>query len=78
MRWDNGLFLPLGLFLQRRLVWAPGLIDAANVDELLLVCRRRRRHNCTGPAEKYRGLKKETFSRKIGLSGTRGKPGLPY
>src|SRR6185295_11954655 len=33
MRWYNGLFLPLGLFLQRRLAWAPGLIDAANVDE---------------------------------------------
>lgn len=40
MRWYNGLFLPLGLFLQKRLAWAPGLIDAANVDELLLVCRR--------------------------------------
>jgi hypothetical protein len=40
MRWYNGLFLPLGLFLQRRLAWASGLIDVANVDELLLVCRR--------------------------------------
>jgi hypothetical protein len=40
MRWYNRLFLPLGLLLQRRLVWAPGLIDVANVDELLLVCRR--------------------------------------
>lgn len=76
MRWYNGLFLPLGLFLQKGLAWAPGLIDAANVDELLLVCRRRGRHNGTGPAEnvrkestegsdtaeKYRGLKKEIFS----------------
>ena len=30
----------LSEFLQRRLVWASGLIDVANVDELLLVCRR--------------------------------------
>lgn len=44
MRWYNGVFLPLGLLLQRRLAWAPGLIDVANVDELLLVCRRRSRH----------------------------------
>lgn len=50
MRWYNWLVLPLGLFLQKRLAWAPALIDAANVDELLLVCRRRGRHNCTGPA----------------------------
>lgn len=40
MRWYNRLFLPLGLLLQRRLVWAPGLVDVAKVDELLLVCGR--------------------------------------
>lgn len=40
MRWYNGLFLPLGLFLQPRLAWASGLMDVANVDEILLVCRR--------------------------------------
>jgi len=40
MRWYNTLFLPLGLLLQRRLACAPGLIDVAKVDELLLVCRR--------------------------------------
>ena len=40
MRWYNKLFLSLGLFLQRRLAWASGLIDVENVDELLLVCRR--------------------------------------
>lgn len=40
MRWYNGLVLPLGLFLQRPLAWSPGLIDVANVDEILLVCRR--------------------------------------
>jgi SAM-dependent methyltransferase len=39
MRWYNNVFLPLGLFLQRRLVWTQGLIDVAKVDELLLVCR---------------------------------------
>jgi SAM-dependent methyltransferase len=39
MRWYNHLFLPLGLLLQRRLAWAPGMIDVAKVDELLLVCR---------------------------------------
>lgn len=46
MRWYNGLFLPLGLFLQRRLAWASGLADVAHVDELLLVCRRSGRHPC--------------------------------
>ncbi len=40
LRWYNRLFLPLGLRLQKRLAWAPGLIDVAQVDELLLVCRR--------------------------------------
>jgi len=48
MRWYNGLFLPLGLLLQGRLAWAPGLIDVANVDELLLVCRRGGRHRRQG------------------------------
>ena len=40
MRWYNTLFLPLGLLLQKRLAWAPGLIDVVKVDELLLLCRR--------------------------------------
>lgn len=44
MRWYNGLFLPLGLFLQRRLAWSSGLINLTNVDELLVVCRRNSRH----------------------------------
>jgi hypothetical protein len=39
MRWYNKVFLPLGLLLQQRLAWTPGLIDVARVDELLLVCR---------------------------------------
>ena len=46
MRWYNGLFLPLGLFLQKRLAWVSGLIDVSNVDELLLVCRRGGRQKC--------------------------------
>ena len=40
MRWYNMLFLPLGLLMQKHLACAPGLIDVAKVDELLLVCRR--------------------------------------
>ena len=51
MRWYNGLFLPPGPFLQRRLAWASGLIDVANVDEVLLVCRRSRRQTCPVSAE---------------------------
>jgi hypothetical protein len=51
MRWYNGLFLPFGLFLQKRLACASGLIDVANVDELLLVCRRGGRHKCKVTAE---------------------------
>jgi SAM-dependent methyltransferase len=54
MRWYNGVFLPLGLFLQKRLAWAPGLIDVANMDELLLVCRRGVRNTCTVTAEDTR------------------------
>jgi len=39
MRWYNKLFRPLGLLLQGRLDYAPGLIAAENVGEILLVCR---------------------------------------
>ena len=42
MRWYNRIFLPLGLRLQKPLAWAPGLLDVAEIDEILLVCRRRR------------------------------------
>jgi hypothetical protein len=59
MRWYNRLFLPLGLFLQRRLAWASGLIDVEHVDELLLVCRRDNRHKCKGTAEHVRKESKE-------------------
>jgi SAM-dependent methyltransferase len=59
MRWYNGLFLPVGLLLQRRLAWTSGLIDVANVDELLLVCRRDVRHKSAVTAEDVRTESKE-------------------
>jgi SAM-dependent methyltransferase len=40
MRCYNWLFFPLGLLLQKRLRIANGLIELADVDEVLLVCRR--------------------------------------
>jgi SAM-dependent methyltransferase len=40
MRWYNRVFLPLGLLLQKRLDWMPGLIDLTTTDELVLICRR--------------------------------------
>ncbi len=40
MRWYNHVFMPLGLRLERPLAFAPGLIETARVDEILLVCRR--------------------------------------
>ena len=42
MRWYNAVILPLGLRLQHRLALEPGMIDAARVGEILLVCRRGR------------------------------------
>jgi SAM-dependent methyltransferase len=41
LRWYNAVILPLGLWMQRRLEWGDGLIDVADVGELLLACRRR-------------------------------------
>ncbi len=40
MRWYNAFLMPLGLRLQRPLALTPGMIDPANVGEILLVCRR--------------------------------------
>lgn len=40
LRWYNAVLLPLGLLMQRRLDWGSGLIDVAEVSELLLACRR--------------------------------------
>ncbi|MBK5280847.1 MAG: class I SAM-dependent methyltransferase [Nitrospiraceae bacterium] len=59
MRWYNGLFLPLGLFLQKRLAWVSGLIDVSNVDELLLVCRRGGRQTSKVSFEDLRNESKE-------------------
>lgn len=39
----NWLLMPMGLILQKRLYFGPGLIDTSGIDEILLVCRRRRR-----------------------------------
>lgn len=39
LRCYNWLFFPLGLLLQKPLVFTPGLIDLAGVPEVLLVCR---------------------------------------
>ncbi len=41
MWWYGHVFLPLAARLQKPLALAPGLIEAAGVDEILLVCRRR-------------------------------------
>jgi SAM-dependent methyltransferase len=43
MRLYNWVFIPLGHLFQKRLRFGPGLIDTNGVDEILLVCRRRRR-----------------------------------
>ncbi len=41
----NKVLMPLGMFFQKRLEFVDGLIDATDVDEIILVCRKR-----TGPA----------------------------
>ena len=56
MRWYNRFFLPLGLLLQKPLAWAPGLIDLAQIDEVVLVCRRRARSELGAPSGKVFGL----------------------
>ena len=40
MWWYNRALMPLGLRFQKKLTLAPGMIDAAAVDEVLLVCRK--------------------------------------
>lgn len=40
MWWYNRVFMPLGLRLQTALEFVPGMIDAEEVDEILLVCRK--------------------------------------
>lgn len=41
IRCYNWLFLPIGMLFQKRLKFMPGLIDLDEVDEALMVCRRR-------------------------------------
>lgn len=43
IRWYNKYFLPIGLRTQKPLAWSPGLVDCAQVGEIVLVCRRRPR-----------------------------------
>jgi SAM-dependent methyltransferase len=38
MSWYNRLFMPLGVWLQKPLALAPGMIEMHNVDEILLLC----------------------------------------
>lgn len=38
MWWYNRVFMPLGVLLQSRLAFAPGMIDVSRVDEIILVC----------------------------------------
>lgn len=40
MRWYNAVVMPLGLLLQPRLKFVPGLVGDPQVDEVVLVCRR--------------------------------------
>jgi SAM-dependent methyltransferase len=40
VRWYNWLFFPLGMLLQKRLKFSDGLMNLADVHEVLLVCRR--------------------------------------
>lgn len=44
MWWYNRAFMPLGVFFQKKLELHRGMIDAANVDEILMVCRRKISH----------------------------------
>jgi len=40
-RWYNWVFMPLGMLFQKKLKFAPGLMETAGVHEVVLVCRRR-------------------------------------
>jgi SAM-dependent methyltransferase len=40
MRWYNRVFMPLGLWFQKKLRLEPGLVPTEGVDEVLLVCKR--------------------------------------
>jgi len=47
----NWVLMPLGLLFQKRLKFGPGLIDTDGIDEILLVCRRRRRTSSGSPVQ---------------------------
>jgi len=40
MWWYNRVLMPLGVHFQKKLAFAPGMMDCEEVDEILLVCRR--------------------------------------
>lgn len=40
MKWYNRIFMPLGMFFQKKLRFVPGLMDTTGVHEVVLVCRR--------------------------------------
>jgi SAM-dependent methyltransferase len=40
MRMYNRVFMPLGMFFQKKLKFVPGLMDTQGVHEVILVCRR--------------------------------------
>jgi hypothetical protein len=50
MWWYNRVFMPLGLRFQKSLSFAAGLIDTAEVDEILMVCRKAVGKNGAVPA----------------------------
>ena len=40
MWWYNRVMMPMGVWFQKKLALAPGMIDTEKVDEILLVCRK--------------------------------------
>lgn len=40
MNWYNRVFMPLGMWFQKKLKFTPGLLNTDNVHEVALVCRR--------------------------------------
>jgi SAM-dependent methyltransferase len=43
MSWYNRVFMPLGVWLQKPLALAPGLIDVREIDEIIVLCTAGRR-----------------------------------
>ncbi len=40
MWWYNHVFMPMGVFFQKRLNLVPGMVDTTGVDEIILVCKK--------------------------------------